>query len=369
MNRTGLQNIGIDVRMARHTGIGRYIRGTVSALSPEGTRFRYSLIGLESMRAEFPSQFAFIGANVPIYSLREQFVMPQVAQSLDCLHVPHYNAPLLWKRKLVVTVHDLIHLHFSDYLSSPLARWYAKTMLPQITRKADAIIAVSEYTKKDLVETLDVDPKKVTVIHHGVSPNFLDQNGGQSHKQDHEAPYFLYVGLMKRHKNLGVLLSAFQNMKKRLGESGGRLYLVGTPDRKQADVRKWLSTIDQDPDISLLTNIEDHELKDFYHNATALVFPSLYEGFGFPLIEAMASRTAVIASRAASIPEVLGDRAAVYFDPHSPSELEHSMEQVLRDSNLRRQLQDEGTKRLKSFSWNEAGKKTEQVYESILGTH
>ena len=367
-----MKRIGIDIRMSRHTGIGRYIRGMVGALENGSRKLEYLLIGSENSRSDFRG-LPFRSTAIPIYSFQEQAMLPFAAGACDCLHVPHYNAPVFWNRKLVVTIHDLIHLHFQDYLPSPLAAFYAQTVLPLVVQKTTAIIVVSEYTKKDLVETLRVDPKKVTVIYHGVDPIFaLSQNssGPENHSKPPEShePYFLYVGLIKAHKNIGVLLEAFQHLKKELVFPGLKLRLIGTPDRKQLVVRRWLEVIGRDPNIILESGIGDDQLRKLYQFATALIFPSLCEGFGFPLIEAMACGTPIICARSSSIPEVVGEKAGLYFDPHSPLELKNCMRRMVAGADLRQQLIHEGFQRLPMFSWEEAARKTEKVYETALRT-
>ena len=362
------QYIAIDVRMAEHTGIGRYIRGTVTALKNASSERVYTLMGKNGLKNEFPPEFSYIAANIPIYSIQEQVALPWLARSADCLHSPHYNAPLFWNRKLIVTIHDLIHLHFADALASPLAKIYARFMLPAVVRRADAIIAVSEYTKNDLVKTLKVNPDKITVIHHGIDHSF-EISDADGEKYPPKEPYFLYVGLIKAHKNIGILLEAFLKLRKEKNLPSLKLYLVGTPDLKQAIVREWLEMIHREPSISLMSGVDERKLKELYRNATALILPSLYEGFGFPLLEAMASQTPIIASRIASIPEVLGERAGLYFDPHSASELHACLEKILNRSDLRAQLIEEGLKRLRLFDWKVAAQKTERVYESVLGSN
>ena len=363
-----MQQIGIDVRMAEHSGIGRYIRGIVGALAIRTSRFQYSLIGSERVQKNFPGGFPFVATNTPIYSLSEQVSLPKMAHSADCLHIPHYNAPLFWKRKLVVTIHDLIHLHFSNHLASPLARLYAQTLLPVVCKRADAIIAVSEYTKKDLVESLRIDPNKITVIHHGIDSKFLRTNGGTKNAPETSKPYFLYVGLIKTHKNLGTLIEAFLAFKKKEILPKLELHLIGKPDLKQKIVRKWLERIKPEFDILLRDKISEEELISEYRNALALIFPSAYEGFGFPLLEAMASGTPIIAAHAASIPEIAGE-AALYFVPHSRSELENRMRQILNDATKRTELIAAGFNRLSLFDWKKAARETVNVYDSILSSN
>ena len=365
-----MQSISIDVRMSQHTGIGRYIRGLLSALSIYPAHWQYHLIGNKDFRKQFPLEWPYHETEVPIYSLREQMMIPQMARHSGCLHVPHYNAPLLWRKKLVVTIHDLIHLHFKEDLPSPLARLYAQTILPEIVNHADHMIAVSQYTKDDLVKTLGANPAKITVVHHGIDSNFLEMDAPKPNSvPTPSSPYFLYVGLLKKHKNIGNLIDAFLNLRRKLKVPEINLILVGNPDQKQSVVREWLEKIRKEESIQLLSHISDEKLRELYRHAIALVCPSLYEGFGFPLLEAMASRIPIIAAHASSIPEVLGEATALFFDPYSVIELETRMEEVLKNQDLCQRLIKQGGERLSLFDWKIAAQKTEQVYESVLGSN
>lgn len=358
-----MKHIGIDIRMMQHTGIGRYIRGFVSGLSSSSQNQQYVLIGNSEFKSTFPGK-GYVPCNAPIYSISEQLVLPMAGKGCDCFHIPHYNVPIVWKRKLVVTIHDLIHLHFAEHLP-PLARFYAGFLLPFAVRRADAIIAVSEYTKADLIKTLKVNPNKITVIHHGIEPSF--QTDPIKQKPDaSQKPYFLYVGLIKAHKNVGLLIQAFKTLKKTSGTDQLALHLVGEPDFKQRVVSRWLEEIKDEQDIFLIRHISDQELKEQYQNAVALVFPSRYEGFGFPLLEAMASQTPVIAARATSVPEIAGENAAIYFDPSSVAELTNCMKRVLENTELRAKLIRGGLERIKLFDWKSAAQKTLDIYESLL---
>lgn len=353
----GMKRIGIDVRMAQHSGIGRYIRGFTSHLNFSHPNHQYLFIGRPEFQQTYYSKRNFVALDAPIYSLSEQTLLPGKAKHCQALHVPHYNVPILWRKKLIVTIHDLIHLEFAQDLS-PAARVYSRLMLPLAIKKADAVICVSHKTKQDLIEKLGASEHKITVIHHGVDPIFqpLQKKTGE--------PYFLYVGLMKSHKNLGVLLNAFVQLRKKSGRDI-QLKIVGKPDQKQKIVRQWLNLISNEPNISVITDVNDQELQGLYAHATALVFPSLYEGFGFPILEAMASRTPVIAAQASSIPEVAGN-AALYFDPRSEAELVGCLEKILSDSTMRNQLIQNGTERIKQFTWQKAASQLERVYESVL---
>lgn len=365
-----MQSLSIDIRMSQHTGIGRYIRGLLSALTRHPAGWEYHLLGNKETRQKFPSEWSYHETSVPVYGLREQFLIPQLVRHSSCLHVPHYNASLFWKKKLIVTIHDLIHLHFKEDLPSSLARLYAQTVLPKIAHRADHIIAVSQHTKNDLVKTLSINPAKITVIHHGIELSFLEtQTSKPSPANTVSSPYFLYVGLLKKHKNVGVLMDAFLNLKRKLKMSELNLILVGKADQKQLVVRQWLEKIRTESSIQRLGTVSDEQLKQLYRNAVALVYPSLYEGFGFPLLEAMATRIPIIAANASSVPEVVGDEAALFFDPYSVSELAKRMEEIVQNHDLRQRLTEGGTERLSKFDWKIAARKTEEIYESVLGTN
>lgn len=354
-------HIGFDIRMVRYTGIGRYIRGLLNGLLAEKD---HDIVLFESREDAVHLNARSIELNASVYGISEQLLFPFQSKFCDCLHVPHYNAPLAWPKKLIVTIHDLIHLHYPNHLSSIAAKLYAYSMLPLITKKADAIIAVSEYTKKDLIETLKVPAHKIHTIHHGIDSDFISSERDQS-EPTVSTSYFLFVGLLKAHKNIGILLNAFQYLKKKIKDIDFRLQLVGTPDLKQPIVCSWLKIINENPAISLVSNVSEIELKKMYRHALAFVFPSLLEGFGFPLLEAMASGVPVIASKTSSIPEVIGD-AGLYFDPNSEFELITAMEKILTGQSLRQTLIKKGADRVRQFTWSNCVEKTKKVYESVL---
>jgi glycosyltransferase involved in cell wall biosynthesis len=240
-------------------------------------------------------------------------------------------------------------------------------------RSADGIIAVSHATKADLVQTLRVVPDKIVVIHEAVGPEFARPLPPESvdavvRRYGLERPYCLFVGNLEPRKNLPGLIEAFGEVRRRLGPGGRstRLVLVGT--------RAWLHT-------GIFRAVERHGLRDavvftdyvpiedlpaLYAGATCFVFPSLYEGFGLPVLEAMAAGAPVIAARAGSIPEVAGD-AALLVDAHVPGELATAIEAVLTDARLRERLVDRGRARAAMFEWNTVARRTLAVYDTVHG--
>ncbi len=357
-------SVAIDVRMAAHTGIGRYIRGFVGALVPDDS-IQINLIGNRQSRTRFSGFPGYRCSDAKIYGFREQIDMLQAAKYAGCLHVPHFNIPVLWTKKLIVTIHDLIHLRFSQHLSNPLAYSYAKFMISRAVSKADAIIAVSEYGKKELVEMFWAKPEKITVIHHGIAPEFFQHAAGSTGQFRH--PYFLYVGLIKAHKNTGLLIQAFQKLRDEKIIPNLKLRLIGRLDEKQKIVRNWKQMIISDPDIIHEPSVDETNLVNAYQNALAVVQPSFYEGFGFPIVEAMASGAPVIGANATSIPEVMGEGNGLRFDPNSKTDLVNQMRRIMTDPALRNELAGRGIERAKSFSWRTSAEKHMDVYRRVLG--
>src|SRR3989338_5326170 len=359
-----LKSIGIDIRMSFHTGIGRYIRGFVGALDADFIDIKL-LANRGNLLCE---QFGFDARYIQsqIYTVQEQLTVPFSMRGLDSLHVPHFNVPVLWRKKLIVTIHDLIHLRFPEYRSRPLVYSYAKGLIRYAVKKADAIIVVSEFSKDDIVRTFDAKPEKIIVIYHGIDAAFLSYRSAVDSTRSNE-PYFLYVGLLKAHKNVGTLIKAFQKIRDEKIIPNLKLKLIGKLDRKQVIVQMWERMIQNDPDISLETDVDESVLRERYQNAIALVQPSFYEGFGFPVVEAMASGTPVIGANMTSIPEIMGEGNGLLFDPNSEAELIDRMRRMIQDQTQRKMLIDRGLKHARSFSWKVSAEKHMQVYRTVLG--
>ncbi|HVO33311.1 MAG TPA: glycosyltransferase family 1 protein [Elusimicrobiota bacterium] len=356
--------IVFDARMAYASGIGTYIRGFLSS-ARELPRSSFELTLL--VRSGPPSIPGYNSTVVdsPIYSLSEQWRVPRACRERDAalLHSPHYNASVANIGRSVVTVHDLIHLRFPEFLKSSVAGLYARAFFHHVVPRARAILTVSQHTKQDLIAMLKIPEHKITVAPPGIPPGFR-----LMHTAEREAVrrtlrlpdrYFLYVGNLKEFKNVPFLLSAYQQFREQSARPPdlllvGRNFIDGLPERMAAMAGvRWLSEIDQ------------NQLPGIYANAVALVFPSLYEGFGFPPLEAMACGTAVISSDRASLPEVVGD-AALLVDPQQEETLVSAMAVLDRDEHLRQALADKGLERSRAFSWSRLVQQTFQVYEQCL---
>lgn len=387
--------IGFDARMVRHSGIGTYIRGILNILL-QNENFDFTLFGNLDKITDYST--TKVVADYPIYSLREQFLFPHLLKQaqLDLLHVPHYNAPLAYKGKLIVTVHDLIHLKFPP---SRIAYVYARLMLGMVCRKAKMIIAVSQNTKKDIVELLGIDDKKIRVIHPAVgneffstettSENSLTPNSRKVNNPPSFPPYdkggyrggnlecsaridnlesstlekigsdyILYVGNIKPTKNVKMLMQSFILAKKKIPDL--RLVMVGKNFMPEF-TKQFVDT----PAIQFLGECPTDLLIQLYRRARLFVFPSLYEGFGLPPLEAMASGVPVICSNAASLPEVVGD-AAMLVDPEDSLQLSETICDLWGSDAKRKTLSAKGLERAKKFSWQKCAEEVAKVYEECI---
>ncbi|MDA0999457.1 MAG: glycosyltransferase family 1 protein [bacterium] len=356
--------IGIDARMISMSGIGTYLRNLTGGLAQIGGRHKFVLLLRHSDRGDLPalsSNFTIEEVEAAPYSLAEQFqVMRAVSRlKLDLIHHPHYAAPLFGGTPMVATIHDLIHQIFPEHCPSRLA-WRMSWLLARRTAsRARLILTVSEHSRRDILTHLGVPPEKVRLTY-----NCLPLGWGEGEPALPlpvlalgERPYFLHVGNHKIHKNLSLLLEAFSRLAPR--EKGIRLVLTGERGELEADLSRLHLEGDE---VVFLGDLPNSALADVYRKAVALVFPSQYEGFGYPPLEAMGCGTPPIVSDAASLPEVVGD-AGLIVPVGEVAPLAEAMERILSDVELRRRLSERAAERVRAFSWRNLAEKTLKAYE------
>ena len=361
--------IGIDCRMLGYSGIGRYIQNLTEGIVDSPDNHEYILFGNEGRLAEIgnPGHVHIKNVMSPVYTFREQLEMPLAARGLSLLHVPHYNVPIFYKGRLIVTIHDVIPILFPQFLSSQRARWYARFILKTAVKKASLIIAVSENTKKDLINHLNVPEEKIRVIYQGVRPEFKkikDTISLLGCKKRYSLPdkFILFVGNIRPHKNVYNLIKAFLELRA-AGKIPHKLILVGKKDLRFPEIRELFNLIEKNKeDIIYLGDVREEYLVSIYNLSDLFVFPSLYEGFGFPPLEAMACGVAVVAMRSSSLPEVIGD-GGMLIDPDEPDALMNAIEKILGDESLKEELCKRGIKHSSGFSWDITVKETLKVYE------
>ena len=337
--------IGIDCRMINESGVGRYIRNLTENLK----------------KIDRKNEYYLLSPDIKWYSIKEQIRMPGEIKklNLDLMHFPHFNVPIFYSGKFVVTIHDLIHQHFSmqratthGSLIYKLKQIGYKKVFANAIKKAEKILVPSNYVKDQLIKDWGVDTKKIIVTYEAVDAKFL-----KIKPQKLSMDYIFYVGNAHPHKNVEGLIKAFLKIKR------GKLKLV----LAGYDHYFWQRIKQEFKDDGIIYKgyISDEELAALYKNAKAFVMSSFEEGFGIPLLEAMAMSCPVVSSNGGSLPEVGGD-ACLYFDPTSPDDMAEKINLILTSENLRKDLIKKGLKRYKLFSWKKLAQQTLEVYENLL---
>lgn len=367
-----MRRIGIDCRMfgPQFGGIGRYTQELVEHLTQIDKDNYYVLFfnsGQEIDSTRFNAEI--IKVNAPHYSFAEQWNFLKVLKKtkLDLMHFTHFNAPILYRGKTVVTIHDLTLHHFSGRkLRSWFRRCIYKFVIRMVARHASRVIAVSKYTKGDIVKYLGVKPSKISVTYEAVDAKFHPLKYG--HTLEHirkkygiSKPFFLYTGNFTPHKNLLALVEAFLLCKQH-GEFPYQLMIAGKPVGNYANQVVETIRNSKQHDILLPGFIDEHDFVPLLNAAHAYVFPSLSEGFGLPPLEAFACATPVAASNVTSIPEVCGPGNALYFDPRNNESIAKALYQIATDEMMRRTLIERGLKRVQEFSWEKMAKETLAIY-------
>lgn len=302
----------------------------------------------------------------------EQTALPVLLwlHKVDVLHSPHHTSPVVLPGvRRVVTFHDVTFL-IMPWRYPVARRWYMRAATQASARLADAIIAVSETVARDVRERLPAAAGKVQVVREGVSDRFRPVSEPGAVERCREAyglsrPYLLHVGRLDPGKNLQSLLAAFARTCRAAGAPHD-LVLAGPSGWKNEGFFRTLRGLGLEDRVKVLGYVPDDLMPALYGGADVFVFPSLYEGFGLPPLEAMACGTPVVASSRSAMPEVLGD-AALLVDPRSPDDLAAAIGRVLGDAALRQRLREAGLRRAAAFSWDEAARATVDVYRRAAG--
>lgn len=340
--------VAIDCRKWADDGIGRYIRGIVGALAGLEDGPELILIGDPSV-IESPPGARIVEDHSPHYSLREIVSIGRLAEQAraDVVHSPHYVTPRT-KLPLVVTIHDLIHLH--QPRRNVLERIYARWMLRRAVKRSDEIITVSETVAREVVDELGASKRKVQAILNGVDASFFTS---APMPRERRGNYFLFVGSSRPHKNLDLVLSAFADPALRDLE----LRIAGGVNA---------SSHAFPPNVHVEGRIPEAELRRLYREAIAVIVASREEGFGLPAAESMASGTPVIAGRIPSLVEVT-EKTARFFDVNSGEDLTRSILDVSRDETSWRDLAVRGLDRSRTLRWGTAARQTLEVYRRAAG--
>lgn len=352
----------IDMRMLHASGIGTYISNLVPCLISQCPSLEFCLLGniddMKDVVGEGHRNVSFTRCLAPIYSIREQIEIPRLIPPETTLFwSPHFNIPLRYRGKMMVTVHDLFHLAMPQFVKGFGKRTYAKTLFRAILRKSSVVLFDSRFTRSEFHRLVGSPRSESEVINCGIDPVWFEP--GRS-ARPHNRPYILYAGNLKPHKNIARLLKVYLD-----GALAGDLdfVIIGKRDGfiSGDDEAKQLAA-NQPDRIHFTGYVDSQTLRDYFSHASCLVFPSLYEGFGLPPVEAMAAGCPALVSNRASIPEICGD-AALYCDPEDDSDMAKKLELILTDNDLRSRLISNGKARAARYSWD---KSAEQLKELIL---
>jgi glycosyltransferase involved in cell wall biosynthesis len=361
--------IGIDCRLWEQTGVGRYTRNIVLNLQKIDKKNSYVLFvrseDCENIKKQIVnSKWKIVNVNIKWHSIAEQLRFPSLIkkQKLDLIHFPYFSVPILYNKPYAVTIHDLIINHFSTGKASTLAypvylakRETYKFIIKQAAKKAKKIIAPSNATKQEIMDHLKIAENKIDVICEASELTISDKPLAISQKYGR---YFLYVGNAYPHKNLERLISAFEKV---LNEHTNlKLILVGQKDY----FYKRLEKENQSDNVIFYGKANDNELVSLYTNAIGLVAPSLMEGFGLPVLEAMSLKCLVVASDIPAFREIAGE-TAIYFNPVDVNDIHAKLKEVLENGEKYKEEKiEKAFSKSQQFSWEKAAEQTLNIYES-----
>jgi len=375
--------IGIDVRSMTSdmSGIGKFLNGILCSLLEIDKHNQYIFyycdgrvedkfkkntnIKFRKIKLVFKKRFGHSLIKV----LWEQVQFPFVASQdhLDILFSPYFDFPLIYNKKFIVTIHDISILLFPENHSAKF-RIYYYNLLKYIVKKAKKIITVSNNSKKDICNYLDVPEEKIEVIYGAVNEYFCSKSDYESSqniqkKYGIKNKFILYPGGMAARKNLEVLMKAFSRLQDNIEEKYD-LVLTGKKNIITNRLINLAQELGVKKNVIFTGYISEKNLSSLYRSAVLMVYPSLYEGFGFPLLEAMIYGTPIISSNSSSLPEVVGD-AAILVDTQDYNQLSNAIIETLGNETLKNELSKKGIVRAKKFSWNKSAKKFLSVLEEV----
>lgn len=367
--------IAIDARLINESGIGRYIRNILSNLSKIDDKSEYFVLlkTKDIKRFDYGKNFTNIEADFNWYSLTEQLKLPKLLDTLklDLVHFPHFNVPILYKGKFVVTIHDLIHQHFKmkrattlDPITYKVKQFGYKKVFSFAVEKSEKILVPSEFVRNQLEKEWGVNPQKIRVTPEGVEEKFIKLSNKWSKsfqtkllkKIDIKKPYIFYVGNAHPHKNIEGLIKAFLKIKSEFPDL--KLVLAG------ADHYFWRRVKNEfkDPEIIYTGFVTDEVLTVLLSNSEMFVLPSLEEGFGIPVLESFACSCPVVCSDIGALKEVGGD-ACTYFNPRNTSDISEKITLVLKNTKIKKDSIERGIKRLEKYSWQRLADETLSSYK------
>jgi len=367
--------IGIDARKIQDFGIGTYVRNLVRSLAAIDAENRYVLLAkpedADGLR-DLPANFQVALETSPVYSLRELFALSWqlYRHQLDLYHSTHYVLPAWVGSKVVVTIHDIIHLLYPEFLPSKFAFLYAQRMIRRSLSRGDRILAVSQTTRSDLMQHFDVDGRKIQVIYNGVEDAFRQRLAPEDLQRwlrdlGISQPYLLFVGNpAKPHKNLDTVVQAYARAR-RMAQFDTPLICVGSRQGSEFKIRQRAEYLGIGDKVRLLGHVAQEALPAIYQGATLFLYPTLYEGFGLPVIEAMASGVAVITSNTSALKEI-AEGYALLVDPLDLDGMAKAIAHLIGSPEARSRYVELGERRAAQFRWDQTARQTLDTYLSVI---
>ncbi len=364
--------LGLDVRLTYYTGggIAKYIRNLAAALPALAPERAHTHFYRRKHAETFAAGARRVDCWTPAHHRLERWALAAevLPHRLDLLHSPDFIPPAAGYRRSVITVHDLTFLRYPEFLTAEARRYY-NGQIGWAVRRADAISADSQATKADLMELLAVPEDKVTVIPLGLDKEFRPDapdgaDAATLGRLGLTRGYVLLVGTFEPRKNVKGLLRAYAQWRGRSPDAPP-LVLVGRAGWLFDETLSEIAKLKLEPHVRRLEELPAADLPAVYRAAGVLVLPSHYEGFGFPVLEAMGCGTPVICADRASLPEIAGD-AAVLVDPDHPAALAEALGRVLGDTALRAELTVKGLARAKLYTWERTARETLALYDRVL---
>ncbi len=354
------KRLTIDMRMLNASGIGTYISNLVLHLINKCPSLRYCLLGnVDEIRAVIGDQsdnITLVECRAPIYSIWEQIEVPRTIPSdTDLFWSPHFNIPLLYRGKSMVTIHDMFHLAMPQFVKGLGKRTYARTLFRAIRKKSSVILFDSEFTKSEFHRLVGPGWGEFSVINCGIDSVWFAAVDGP---RPHDRSYLLYAGNIKPHKNLQRILKVYLE-----GEHGHEFdfVIIGKSDGFISGDNEVKKLAAKHPDRIHFTGYVEHKvLRTYFSHAACLVFPSLYEGFGLPPLEAMAAGCPTLVSNRASIPEICGD-ATLYCEPEDDKDIAEKLDLILTDDDLRLELISKGKIQAARYSWDRSAEELKDI--------
>ena len=363
-------------------GIGTYIRNVVRTMGRTDRQNKYFLIGWPKKVEEIghlPPNFHTVPLLERDTATRGYFQFRNIVKRLrtDLVHIPNlFWLPRALPCPYVMTVHDVLEHLYRARDHSGLRRSLHFQLTKRVLSGASRIFAVSQFTKNEIQQLFGIPPERIEVVYNAIDERFL---GGHATEADRQLiaerylvtyPFLLYAGAISPHKNLIRIIEAFSALKTELEKdqkfSDLKLIIIGDAISGHPDVRRTVIKSGVQNDVRFLGFVPIEVLRIFYDAAKIFVFPSLYEGFGLPPLEAMAHGTPVVTSNTSSLPEVTGN-AAVLVNPENVFEIMRALHRVLLDQSLREKLKQRGQEQSKRFSWDSSVRRILTVYEEVAG--